>query len=101
MILLPIESPDHSEDALIVVLEADNLERLKQADPAEIHLRQTGKRLVNPSVLICYEAESPELTAVLQSGNLKKIIAHLQRGWKFRPEKGDHDRGSERLSDSQ
>lgn len=50
--------------------------------------------------MICYEDESPELNSVVQGGDVNKIIEFLQRGWKFRPECGDHDRGPESISKS-
>lgn len=99
MIILPIESDDHEHDALIVILHDDSLERMTKADPAEIVLRQTGKKLVNPTILICHEKDSPKLTQLLNSGDLYAIVKHLQRGWKFQPERGDHDRGPESLKD--
>jgi hypothetical protein len=34
---------------------------------------------------------------LLKGKGLKAIIEYLQRGWKFRPEVGDHDRGPEKL----
>lgn len=98
MLILPIETEDHSHDALIIVLEKDNLDRMKQADPAEVDLRKSGKTLVNPVVMVCYEEEQAKLTMVHQ-GNLEAIIKHLQRGWRFSPDKGDHDRGLESIKD--
>lgn len=101
MIILPIETADHEHDAIIVVLDPANIERMKMADPAEVVLQQIGKQLVNPTIMICLERPSKEWTRILQSGDLKAIIKFLQRGWKFRPDKGDHDRGPERFADLQ
>lgn len=95
MIIIPLETDFHRHDALIVVLGPDNLERMKQGDPAEVQLkqlRQAGKHLVDPALVLCYEVPSPEL---IQQGDLVAVIKHLQRSWQFRPEKGDHDRGPE------
>ena len=97
MLLLPVETPGHIADAVIVVLNDDSLARMAEADPAEVILRQTGRSLVNPTILICHEKQSPELTRLLNGGDVKAIIAHLQRGWQFRPDRGDHDRGPEPL----
>ena len=100
MLILPVETKGHRKDAIIVVLDNDNLSRMAEADPVEIDMRKTGKTLVNPIVLICHEEPTPEFMQIINGGDLNKIIAHLQRGWKFRPEKGDHDRGPESLKDS-
>lgn len=99
MLALPIESTDHKNDAIILILGPENLERMKTGDPAEFIAKQSGKHLVNPKLLICYEEPSPQLTQLLQGGDLRKIIEYLQRGWKFRPEIGDHDNGPQKLSD--
>jgi hypothetical protein len=97
MIILPIETEGHAHDTLVIVLDKGNVERMKLADPAEIPLRQTGRRLVNPLVLVCYEDDTPEFVRLVQGGDVKAIIKHLQRGWKFQPERGDHDRGPESI----
>ena len=55
MLMLPIQTPNHANDALIVILDDDNLARMAKADPAEINLRETGRTLVNPIILICHE----------------------------------------------
>jgi hypothetical protein len=104
MLILPVQTPDHKDDALIVVLGPDNLERMKEGDPAEVQLSQirgAGKDLVDPAILLCYEEPSPALNQLIQRGNLSAILKHLQRGWKFRPQAGDHDRGPERLGGPQ
>ena len=95
MIMIPIESKDHEHDALIIVLDKDNLSRMQQADPPEIELRRCGKTLINPAICVCYQDPSPEWNRIVQGGNLAGMIEYLQRGWKFRPEQGDHDRGPE------
>lgn len=100
MMILPIETEGHTHDALIIILGPDNLERMKVADPAEVVLRKTGKRLVNPTVQVCYEEDQTALTRLLHGGDLGAILKHLTRGFEFRPAKGDHDRGPESLRES-
>ncbi len=100
MLILPIETRDHKHDTLIVMLDRDNLARILQNDPAEIPLGKTGRRLVNPTVMIAFNDRSPELQRLVQGGDVKAIIEYLQRGFAFRPDKGDHDRGPESLKDS-
>lgn len=101
MLMLPIETPGHIADALVVILDDANIERMRAADPAEVPLRKSGFNLVNPTVLVCHEKPTPELTRLLNSKDVSAIISYLQRGWKFRPEKGDHDRGPERFGSLQ
>lgn len=102
MIILPLETEGHRHDVLIVILGPDNLARMKEGDPAELQLKQvllSGIKLVDPTILLCYEEPSRQLNALLQSSDVKGLIEHLQRGWKFRPEQGDHDRGPEKIKD--
>ncbi len=97
MLMIPMQTFDHKQDALIVVIGPDNLARMKNGDPAEAELRRSGKNLVNPTILLCYEEPSPELNRLVQAGDLKRLIKFLQRGWEFQPERGDHDRGPESI----
>lgn len=93
MIVLPIETPNHADDVLIIVLGDDSLERMARADPAEVKCKELGRNLINPRVVICHEKDSPEFARLLQARNLSKICEFLSRGFAFRPDKGDHDRG--------
>jgi|SRR5215831_8102015 len=102
MLLLPVETRNHKHDVLIVIIQPDNLARMREGDPAEVILkdiRQAGKNLLDPLILLCYEENSPVLQRLIQGGDIKAISKHLQRGWQFRPEAGDHDRGLEWLKD--
>lgn len=89
--IIPIQTRGHVADKLIVILTGESLARMAKADPAEVRCNTLGCELVNPAILICHEEESPELTAVLATGDLKTIVNFLQRGFVFLPEKGDHD----------
>ena len=91
MLTIPIESTDHRNDVLIVILDSDNLIRMGQADPAEVKCKELGKKLINPSVLICHEPATQELMRVVNTRDLKKIVAYLQRGFQFQPDRGDND----------
>ena len=98
MILIPIETKNHAEDMLLVILDKSNIERIQRADPAEIHIRDiVGKTLVNPTVMICCEEPTPATMKIMNSGDIVGIIHHLSRGFEFRPDKGDNDDGPRRL----
>lgn len=98
MLMIPMQSLDHRKDALIVVLDEAGVERMRQSDPAEVILAQCGKQLLNPTIMICFEKDHKSLDPFIQRGDIKGLITHLQRGWKFRPEIGDHDRGPESIA---
>ena len=94
MILIPVETVNHKHDSLIVILGPDDLDRMRQADPAEIKLRETPATLVNPLIMICCEGDDPKLQKLLEQKDLDAIVEHLQRGWKYRPDRGDNDAGA-------
>jgi hypothetical protein len=100
MLMIPIETEGHDRDVLVLVLGKTNLERLKLADPAEAVLQQCGQQLLNPTVMVCYEEDEAALMQVANRGDLQALIKYLQRGWKFRQELGDHDRGPESIRGS-
>jgi len=98
MLILPLETQDHKQDVVVVILEPANLARMREGDPAEVKLRQVreaGKHLVEPTILLCYEEDTAALTRLVQGGDLRAMLKYLHRGWKFRLEAGDHDRGPE------
>ncbi len=100
MLLIPIETPNHADDVVIIVLGPDSLERMRQADPAEVELRKVGKKLVNPTVSVCFEEDLASLNRFIQRGDIQGLLKHLQRGWAYQPDKGDHDRGPESIKDA-
>lgn len=104
MLIFPIQTENHASDMLLIVLDPANLERMKAADPAEVQmaqLRKAGHLLLQPIIHICYEENTPEWRKLVQSGDIKAILRFLGRGWKFRPEAGDHDRGPESIHQAQ
>lgn len=101
MILIPIQSPDHKEDALVIILDATNIDRMNVADHAEILLRECGRNLVNPAILLCYEEPTPKMMGFVNSRDVKGLIKYLRRGFEFCPEKGDHDNGPRKIGDMQ
>lgn len=97
MLMIPIQSKNHDNDMLIVIIDDNNVARMKTADPPEVVLKDCGKILINPRILICHENDSPELTRILQNRDIEKIVQYLERGFEFRPDKGDHDNGPQSI----
>jgi hypothetical protein len=98
MLLIPMKFPD-KRDELLVILGPENVERMRRADPVQIELSLQRLRLINPKITICIESPSPELNRLVQTKDLAGLCKFLSRGWEFRPDLGDHDRGPERLED--
>lgn len=81
---------------LVVVLEEDNIDRIKQQDPVELKLSEIFKIDAKPDDIgITYlNAEDIEtLKNLMQSGLVGDAFKFATRGWKFQPQRGDHDMG--------
>ena len=82
--------------SIFVILEEDNLKRLKDYDPAEIVLSnfpEEWKSLQLKDIIIGYANEKDKTTvnAFFEQGEPEKALRYLSRGFKFKPEDGDHD----------
>lgn len=95
MILLPI--PFDGKIKLLVVLEDDNVQRIKEHDCAEIIWAQLGQYAhLRPSSITIAYANSPEMAQIhkwASEGKNAEVIGLLTGGFRFRPEEGDHDFG--------
>lgn len=101
MLMIPLKTSATSFD-LFVILEDENIERLKEHDPAEILPGNCGPAfngLGLRSVQICYlsPGEVEEAVDLLRDGQINEVIKRLLKGWRFRPEHGDHDQGPQRF----
>lgn len=90
---------------LLVILEDDNMERLKEHDPGEVPVSKLPEpwcRLKLDWIQLVYA--SPDEVRTLMSLARDEVPAYvkrtLYRGWKFRPEKGDNDSGFQRPKDN-
>jgi len=93
---IPIRRKGAKEYDLFIVLEDENLARMKEYDPAEIEPSNMGapwNGLRLRRILLCYA--NPEdaklLPGLIRDGRGKEVMDILTRGWRFRPELGDHD----------
>jgi hypothetical protein len=91
MICIPVQTPNHKDDHLVIVLDVDNFIRMGQADPAEVKCKELGKQLVNPRIMITHEKMTPDFEKLLKTGDVRKIVEFLSRGFKFLPHLGDSD----------
>jgi len=95
MIAIPLQiSATHYN--LYIIMEQDNLDRIRAYDPAVI---ETSKfppdwkhLLVNEVVLMFATAE--EIKASASTRNVPEMLNNLSRGFKYRPDLGDHDSDS-------
>jgi hypothetical protein len=80
-----------------VVLEDENLNRIKAYDPAEIIKASMGPYadLAIRNVIIAYatEEDKQHITRILRTGqaDFSEVGRFLSRGFAYRPDKGDKD----------
>lgn len=95
MLLLPI--PYNGKLRLLVVLEEDNIERIKEHDCAEVIWSQLGPYAsMRPETIAIGYASAAEMKEISQwatQGETEKALKLVTGGFKFRPEMGDHDAG--------
>ena len=86
-----VEKKGRGPVIVIVVLEAENLERMKQADPADLQLLDyvKGPMLNAPlkqlDMVIAYEDDLTEIMRIKESEGPWGIVKWLERGRKIIP----------------
>ena len=94
MMVLPLRVSDTEMD-IAIVLEDENIERIKDADPAEVVRHQMGpySGITIRNIVITYA--SPEdlkkIQPLVSKGDIAAILRYLSRNFKYRPDRGDHD----------
>jgi hypothetical protein len=95
MMVLPFQL-NSAEYSMFVILEDDNIERIKAYDPAEVNVPKMGDwtRLKLRDVIITYATpqEVAEFTKLCTQDKALEAMRLLSRGFKYKPEAGDHDR---------
>ena len=89
MIVFQIEDNQNKESLLVIVIEADNLDRMKKSDPVTLKSVQMGgllKTVGQPArfrVLVAYEQDSGPLYEFLQKQDQGGLMQYLLRGYKL------------------
>ena len=95
MLLLPVSW--NGKLKLLVVLEDENIERIKEHDCAEVIWSQLGlyANTRPESITIGYAnpSEMKRIYAYAESGEIGEALKLVTGGFKYRPEVGDHDFG--------
>jgi hypothetical protein len=93
---LPFRIND-TEYSLFVVFEDENIERIREQDPAEVHLPLLGdrwyKELRLRDVIITY-ANAEDLKTfhdLCMQDKAREAMQFLCRGFRYRPDRGDND----------
>jgi hypothetical protein len=85
--------------SVYVGFDDEGMERLKAYDPGELVLKQLGEPWISrelKDVLIgyCSPADFAKIQEIIaETNNPGEALLYLTRGWKYRPDAGDHDFG--------
>ena len=91
MIAAMVNFDDQKQTILVIVIEPDNFERMKEADPVTLESTTEGGWLQPPqfpfnfSILFGYETNQEELHSKAKTLNPAEFIKWLERGRKFIP----------------
>lgn len=83
----------------MIVLEQGGIDRIKEYDPAQLRindLTEPFKSMKLDEIHITYGTKEDIVYCTAQeqgAAGLKKVLQHLTRGWKYRPELGDNNQG--------
>jgi len=92
---IPAIVSEHDYD-LFVILQDDNIARIKTYDPAEILTASfpqshQARKIRNVVIMYATEKEVAKVIAMCEAGDLNNALKYLSRGWVFRPECGDNN----------
>jgi hypothetical protein len=102
MIVVPFftAKQDRGPIVLVLILEKENLERMKSADPFDMQLRkydnsfpmlgrQAGRWAARPiselDIVIAYEEDQETIQRFARTNDIEGLIAWLERGRKIKP----------------
>jgi hypothetical protein len=96
MMIAPMQI-NAEEYILIVALQDENLERIKQKDPAQLQIHRLAEpfnKLKLREVHLTYITEKELKIAqnmILNGEDVRGFLRKLCSGWKYRPDNGDND----------
>lgn len=87
---------DATHYSLMIVLQEGNIERLREYDPVEVPLTMLGPKfaglqLRDVTVTYATDEDIREVERLGQQGDIRGALRYLTRGFRFRPDRGDHD----------
>lgn len=95
---LILSKPNHKgRRDVMIILGPDNIERMKEQDPFEVKWFEFPWREEPGVVAVTYADDElmAQVTELAKAGKTIEAAELATKGWKFRPEMGDHDRGFE------
>jgi hypothetical protein len=102
MIASVVNDDEKQRSYLIVIIQPDNLERMRKADPLTL---ETERGILPPvkyparlNVLIAYEEDDFKINKLALEGDTPEIFRYIMRGFKFSREQGDGTENSFKLN---
>lgn len=102
LILAKPNSDGKSKD-LLIILGDDSIDRMKEKDPFEVDARNFPwkERMGNITISYATSSQMTQIEQLVRQGKRDEALdlaVETMSGFKYRPERGDHDLGPERLS---
>lgn len=95
MIMTVINFPERERSLILIILERDNLDRMKVADPVTLETKALGGVLDPPpayphrlTLIIAYEEDDAELYRMATHPDRTELLNYVKRGIKFLPQDG-------------
>jgi len=84
---------------VLIILGPENIERMREKDPFEMKIwEMPGDAPMGViQIVFAYDAEMMQIEQLARQGKTEEAIKMATSGWRYRPEKGDHDLGPEKL----
>ncbi|HEY2352010.1 MAG TPA: hypothetical protein VGH83_05835 [Candidatus Acidoferrum sp.] len=90
MIATLIDHDARKESFLIIIIQPDNLERMRKADPITLETKEikggllpTPKYPARLTVVIAYEEDDFEINKLALTGEFSEVLRYIMRGYKF------------------
>ncbi len=96
MFIMNFDDDRAQESYMVVVLEPEQLGRMKQGDPVTIQPMSEGGRMpvikypAKFGLLVAYEEQAGECYRLIQSKDYAGLLRHIWRGYKFTEVDGKH-----------
>ncbi len=82
--------------SLMIVLQEGNIDRIREYDPAVVVMRELPPdmgQLVDVVVTFATTEDAAFIEECGRTGRISEALKRLTRGYRFRPDLGDHDGG--------
>jgi hypothetical protein len=95
MMMIPFEV-GNGQFSVFVILETENLERMKANDPAQLNMWKfptpySGLKLRDVIVSTPTVEDTSKALGMIRRGDPAAALEYLSRGFKFKPKEGDND----------